>query len=216
MDMTIRYIHQLCQEVDRLAFGDMPDELPATAYTVLGLLSFDRELSGYDIKKWADASIRYFWWAPAVSNVYRELQRLEGLGLVEAVDHGGPSARNRKLFRITGAGRQAVERWNRTAPLGALVLKHPVVLRLWLGDLADPAELRALIEEHAVATRRMLKEIRESVDHAASQEAMQYPAAALAWATALYEADLAAAAAALAQLDVKPSPPRPKRSRPRR
>jgi len=34
------------------------DELPATAWAVLGLLSFGSDLSGYDIKKWADASLR--------------------------------------------------------------------------------------------------------------------------------------------------------------
>ena len=28
--------------------------LPATGYAVLGLLSFGRELSGYELKKWAD------------------------------------------------------------------------------------------------------------------------------------------------------------------
>ena len=29
-------------------------DLPATAWAVLGMLSFGRELSGYDLKKWAD------------------------------------------------------------------------------------------------------------------------------------------------------------------
>ena len=51
--------------------------LPATAWAVLGELSFGRELSGYDIKKWADASLRFFYWSPAISQIYRELRRLE-------------------------------------------------------------------------------------------------------------------------------------------
>ena len=55
-----------------------------TAYALLGLLSFDRELSGYDLKKWADSSLRFFYWSPATSQIYVELKRLEKLGFVTA------------------------------------------------------------------------------------------------------------------------------------
>lgn len=37
---------------------------------MLGLLSFDQELSGYDLKKWADGSLRFFYWSPAISQIY--------------------------------------------------------------------------------------------------------------------------------------------------
>jgi len=51
--------------------------LPATGYAVLGLLSFGRELTGYELKQWADGSLRFFYWSPAVSQIYSELKRLE-------------------------------------------------------------------------------------------------------------------------------------------
>ena len=60
-----------------------PRSLPATAWAVLGLLSFGRDLTGYDLKKWADSSLRFFYWSPAISQIYGELRRLESLGYVE-------------------------------------------------------------------------------------------------------------------------------------
>jgi len=58
------------------------EELPTTAWAVLGLLSFGRELSGYELRKWADASIRFFYGSPAMSQIYRELRRLEAVGIL--------------------------------------------------------------------------------------------------------------------------------------
>ncbi|MGR6999542.1 PadR family transcriptional regulator [Yinghuangia aomiensis] len=55
-------------------------KLPNTAWAVLGLLSMPGERSGYDLKKWADASLRYLYWSPALSQIYTELKRLEQLG----------------------------------------------------------------------------------------------------------------------------------------
>ena len=40
------------------------------------MLAFGEEVSGYDIKKWADWSVGYFYWSPSFSQVYSELKRL--------------------------------------------------------------------------------------------------------------------------------------------
>ncbi|HLM29721.1 MAG TPA: hypothetical protein VK360_07350, partial [Acidimicrobiales bacterium] len=52
-----------------------------TGHTLLGLLSFGTELSGYELKRWAD-NLRFFWSAPAMSQVYREVERLAEAGYV--------------------------------------------------------------------------------------------------------------------------------------
>ena len=57
-------------------------KLSGTANAVLGLLSFGTELSGYDLKKWADHSLSLFFWSPASSQIYAELRRLEAPGYV--------------------------------------------------------------------------------------------------------------------------------------
>jgi hypothetical protein len=54
-----------------------------TGYAVLGLLSFGRELTGYELKQWADDSLGFFYTAPAMSQIYSELERLRGAGLVQ-------------------------------------------------------------------------------------------------------------------------------------
>ena len=104
-----------------------------TGYTTIGLLSFDRRLSGVRARQWAD-NLRFFWSAPAMSQVYRELERLAAAGLVvqrsvvrEGPGHQGVPAQRR---RRCGPG------W---PPPGLPVLRHPVALRVFFGHLLDPA-----------------------------------------------------------------------------
>ena len=55
--------------------------LAATSWTLLGMLSYEEELSGYDIKKWIDWSVGFYYWSPSYSQIYTELKKL-----VECVD----------------------------------------------------------------------------------------------------------------------------------
>jgi DNA-binding PadR family transcriptional regulator len=173
--------------------------LPNTAYAILGLLTFGRELSGYDVKKWADASLKFFWWSPATSHVYRELTRLEELGLVAS--RPAPDAERRKrLYRITARGREVAAEWV-TAPVAEpVVVKHPVALRLWLGHLGDPEQLRTVLEEHLVEARRLLSEIDTSIARSADDETMEYPRVVLEWMRTIYAADEQATGTALRKL----------------
>jgi DNA-binding PadR family transcriptional regulator len=174
--------------------GDEPPlvSLPATAYAVLGLLSFGRELSGYDIKKWADASLRHFYWAPAMSHIYRELQRLEQLGFVEGNEAPQDGLRNKRMYRITPSGREAVTTWLVESPAEAPMLKHPAALRVWLGHLVEPDDLSRLLSAHVDRLRDELADIDASINGVRDDDAMRYPAAVLQWAKSIYEADLAA------------------------
>src|SRR5260370_40944249 len=81
------------------------EDLSPTAWAVLGLLSFARELSGYDLRKWANASLRFFYGSPAMSQIYRELRRLEGGGDAAARPAAGAPRRERR-FRDTPPGRR--------------------------------------------------------------------------------------------------------------
>ncbi|MCB0995054.1 MAG: PadR family transcriptional regulator, partial [Acidimicrobiales bacterium] len=74
-----------------------------TGYAVLGLLSFGRELSGYDLKKWADASLRFFYWSPAVSQIYGELKKLSTAGLVAEREVPVDDLRNKRVYTLTDA-----------------------------------------------------------------------------------------------------------------
>src|ERR1700736_6640886 len=85
--------------------------VPATGWAVLGLLSFGRELTGYDLKKWADHSLRFFYWSPAISQIYSELKRLERLGYVTSRTVAQDELRNKRVYAITAEGTEALTEW---------------------------------------------------------------------------------------------------------
>src|SRR5215211_3241740 len=76
------------------------DAVPATGWTLLGLLSFGRELTGYELRRWAGNSLRHFYAAPAMSQVYAELERLEAAGHT-ASREVAQGARQVRVHRIT-------------------------------------------------------------------------------------------------------------------
>ncbi|MFJ9851153.1 PadR family transcriptional regulator [Streptomyces sp. NPDC101150] len=121
--------------------------LPLTGWAVLGLLSFRGERTGYELKKWADSSLRFFYWSPAISQIYAELRRLEALGYATSRRSGAEEPRATRRYTVTESGRGALAAWaDGAGDPGAPVLKHPLVLRVWLGHLAAPDTLRALVE----------------------------------------------------------------------
>jgi len=180
------------------ATPDAP-ELPATAWAVLGLLSFGRELSGYDLKKWADHSLRFFYWSPAASQIYAELRRLEDRGLARSRVVGEDGLRPKRLYRITAAGTRALRAWVHDADAGPTVLKHPTLLRVWLGHLSDPTELRALVRDHRERAVADLADARHA--HAGAPREWPYTVAVTTWAVRHAEAEIDLADALLADLD---------------
>src|ERR1043165_4355532 len=94
-------------------FRSMPTSpLPPTAWAVLGLLSFPPgERTGYELKKWADASLRFFYGSPAFSQIYAELRRLERLGYATSRRSGPEEPRTKRTYAITRAGRDALAAW---------------------------------------------------------------------------------------------------------
>jgi DNA-binding PadR family transcriptional regulator len=141
--------------------GRAPKGLPTTSYLVLGLLSFGQELTGYELKRWADGSVRFFYAAPAMSQIYAELGRLEGAGLVRARDDSGGAARARTVYAITARGRRQLQRWLADAPFEPPTLKHSTALRLFLGHLVDEDRLIELLEAHRAWATRVLEELAE-------------------------------------------------------
>lgn len=169
---------------------DLP-ELPATAWALLGLLSFDREMSGYDLKKWADNSIALFYWSPAPSQIYAELRRLEGLGLVTSRPEPGDN-RKKRLFAITPEGTAALTAWLAHSDPGPPMLKHGLALRAWLGHLAEPARLRQLVIEHRDQMRELAEQA-ASVAERGRQQGWRHPTVVINWSSRYYatQAELA-------------------------
>ncbi|ARF54268.1 PadR family transcriptional regulator [Streptomyces gilvosporeus] len=164
--------------------------LPLIGWAVLGLLSFGGERTGYELKKWADSSLRFFYWSPAISQIYAELRRLEELGYATSRRSGPEEPRATRRYTLTEAGSEALAAWADGADdPGAPVLKHPLVLRVRLGHLAAPGTLRALVERHLARTR------------AERTEEWRFPRIALDWSERRYLAELELAEAMPADLD---------------
>ncbi len=185
--------------------------VPATGWAVLGLLSFGRELTGYDLKKWADHSLRFFYWSPAISQIYSELKRLERLGYVTSRTVAQDELRNKRVYAISEEGRLALTGWVQHAPVEPPVLKHSVAMRVWLGHLAQPDELRAVVERHRDYAEAMLADVTRSehqteAGYADEDPARVYPQVVIRWGERYYRAERDLAQQMLEDLDALAGP----------
>ncbi|MDT9687857.1 PadR family transcriptional regulator [Streptomyces sp. P9(2023)] len=175
---------------------------PATGWAVLGLLSFGRELSGYDLKKWADTSLRFFYWSPSFSQIYSELKRLERAGYATSrMVAQETGSRDKRIYRITDEGMAAVRTWARTAPVDQPVLKHGPMLRLWLGHLLEPEQMREILAHHREFAETMRLRAESDVEGAKADEAWAYPTLTLKWAERYYASERDLADAMLADIE---------------
>lgn len=178
----------------------LPD-LRTTSWAVLGLLSFGSELSGYDLKKWADWSLRFFYWAPSFSQIYSELRKLEGLGYAASRVVSKDDVRGKRMYSITDAGIEAMALWASSAPVEPVVLKHGVMLRMWLGHLADPGSLRETLAEHRDHSERMRVRAAVDAEGAAAEPGWAFPELVLQWSEQYYASERDRAEKMLGDLD---------------
>jgi len=139
-------------------------------YAILGALTLG-PMSGYDLKQFADESVRHFW-AESFGQIYPILRRLEADGLVArqpaspaSAASGPPAARSaerptgreRIVYGITDAGRAALARWV-GEPARHDVGRIEVLLKLFFARNGPPGTaerlLRAFRAEHATRLER--------------------------------------------------------------
>jgi PadR family transcriptional regulator, regulatory protein AphA len=132
-------------------------KLTTTEYAVLGLLAW-REMSGYDVNRAVDNSVRFFW-SPAKSRVYAVLPRLLDAGLIRRRDVGGERGTDKALYGATPSGKRALRRWL-LADTDPDLVRSPFLLKLFLGDNASPTRLHELVDEYAGRTRDLLDHLR--------------------------------------------------------
>ena len=163
--------------------------LAATSWALLGMLSYEEEVSGYDLKKWIDWSVDLYYWSPSYSQIYTELKKLEVLGLVTSRVEHDEGTRSRRLYKITPAGMAAVTEWTNEAPVDPPVLKHSVLLRVTFGHLSNPTRLKELLQEHVAYTEARHRKALEDADGAEAEPAWAYSVLALRWAAKYYAAE---------------------------
>src|SRR5207248_2487608 len=92
--------------------GMAEHQLTPFEHVLIGLVCLS-PASGYDLKR-IFAATPMGLYQPSSGSLYPALRRLEGKGLVKALDGTGESARHRRVYEPTQAGRAAHATWLRT------------------------------------------------------------------------------------------------------
>jgi DNA-binding PadR family transcriptional regulator len=135
-----------------------------SAYVVLGLLATYGPATPYDLKRWVDASIGYFWSFPR-AQLYVEPERLARLGLL--IERREGTGRHRRVFSLTDAGREALQDWIRASDSAQVELRDPGLLKLFFGGAVEPADVLALARDeqaHHAARLAEYERIRPSLE----------------------------------------------------
>jgi DNA-binding PadR family transcriptional regulator len=129
-------------------------ERTITELTVLAMLGHvrRREVSGYDLKKFADDSLGYLW-APSKTQLYVVLRRLVQDGLVEVRDVRQADRPDKQLYRITAEGRGVVRAWLERDEDETEPDRSTFMLKFFFGRQAAP---------EAEAMRRQLAAFRDA------------------------------------------------------
>ncbi|MDQ6848596.1 MAG: PadR family transcriptional regulator [Actinomycetota bacterium] len=123
--------------------------LSSTSYAILGLLSL-APMSGYDLRGAAERTIGHFW-PISKSKVYVELQRLEQRGLIESTEVTQARYPDKRVYRLTTAGEDALDSWLDSTPAEDAVLRLPFLLRVLFGH-RRPADTTRFVIDDVAAT----------------------------------------------------------------
>jgi len=129
----------MLKELEGMVLGLVFKKGPCTAYTVRQILRHSPSSH----------------WRGSAGSIYPLLERLEGLGLLEAQDdpHDG---RARRLLAITSEGRKALKAWIKAGTCTDVIaqVSDPVRSRVYFLDALSP-------KERAKLTREMLKALQD-------------------------------------------------------
>jgi PadR family transcriptional regulator AphA len=157
-------------------------ELPDTTYAVLGLIDKVPGASGYELVGVAGRSFAHFW-PISQTLLYRELDRLTGLGWVAATRVEQLHAPSKWTYRITAAGRRVLADWLATPTPGASSFRSGVLLRFFFAYRMHPDQVRSLLNTYRSGLQTQLEEFTAIMDKLA---AVSTPAARAGRLTALH------------------------------
>jgi PadR family transcriptional regulator, regulatory protein AphA len=113
--------------------------LTPTSHIVLGLLNEAGEATPYDLKQMVATTLGDFWSLPH-AQLYAEPERLAEAGLLS--ERRERSGRRRKYYKLTDAGKRALESWLAEPTEEQTELRDPGLLKIFFG--ADPSAMAAV------------------------------------------------------------------------
>ncbi|WP_433700356.1 PadR family transcriptional regulator [Nocardiopsis sp. CA-288880] len=114
----------------------------------------DGAASGYDLAKNFDASVANFWMATP-QQLYRELDRMEADGLIDAVVVRQERRPDKRVFSLTAAGYRALREYTERSPRPA-ALRDELLVQLQAVDAGDADAVRASVAERVAWARGKL------------------------------------------------------------
>ena len=102
--------------------------------------------SGYEIKQQFDRVFSHFWVAD-LPQIYRTLNRMEGEGWLTASAAASNKGPERRVYRVTAAGKRALKKWLSTSPTIATERIEYLAQTYFLGALEDDHAALAFMRE---------------------------------------------------------------------
>ncbi|GAI28883.1 unnamed protein product, partial [marine sediment metagenome] len=122
---------------------------------LLGLLNH-RPMTGYDLKKILDHPMGFFWIAQ-MSQIYRELNKLEEKGLVKSEIVPQEKRPDRKVYQLTKEGKKIFLKWlNKFPDQLSQTCRSRFLMRIFFSS-------RIKLEELDFEIKRFKKEIEEQL-----------------------------------------------------
>ena len=122
---------------------------------LLGLLNH-RPMTGYDLKKMLDHPMGFFW-AAQLSQIYRELNKLEEKGLVKSAIEPQEKRPDRKVYQLTKEGRETFLNWlNKFPDQLSEQYRSKFLMRIFFSS-------KIKLDELAFEIKRYKKEIEEEL-----------------------------------------------------
>jgi len=122
---------------------------------LLGLLTIE-PMSGYDLKQVIQNSTRHFW-SESYGQIYPNLKRMAAAGLVQAKTEKSRGKPDRRVYSITGKGRERLAEWLAREPQPE-VPRNELLLKLFFGAQAAPEILIGFMERMAENERAVLQQ----------------------------------------------------------
>ncbi len=147
-------------------------------HAILGFLSY-RPMSGYDLKKHFDESVRHFW--PATqSQIYRTLKRMAAAGWVSVEVVEQDDLPDRKVYHLGAAGLAELRRWLAT-PQEHGGGRSAWLIQVFFAHHLTNAELLALFEQRAEQYRAALAHLGADVPAHVAQRFAEFGSERLRW-----------------------------------
>lgn len=121
------------------------------------------EASGYDLAKAFDGSVANFWTATP-QQLYRELDRMESQGLVQARLVEQERRPNKRLFSLTTDGRAALRDFTARPPRPSAI-RDELLVQVQALEVADPDAVREAVRQKVAASRRKLARYERIREH---------------------------------------------------